>query len=327
MNPTPDQYRALLTLTAAAVLCLGGAAAGQDAPADPEAAKPEAAGDPDAAKLEQLRAFAQSFVDAYNKGDATAIANTFLPDGQATLASGETVAGRESIQKFYEDVFAGEEDPQGALEAGAVHFVTPGIAIEEGTFHVTMPSGEVISHNYDAVQVQQGDGSWLTASIRDSLEDLALPSEKMLALEWIIGDWEFQKNGSTTWIAFGWSEDGPYIDGKALTEQSGVESTASTYRIGWDASREGYVSWGFDALGGFTHSEWTRAGDNSWLLRTRGVTADGEGNQATQGFEVDPSRQYFTWTIRDQALGGEVQPEQTLRIVKRPPAPAAAASE
>ncbi|BCX49672.1 SnoaL-like domain protein [Haloferula helveola] len=283
--------------------------------------------DPNAAKLEKLEASAVSFVDAYNKGDAAALAKLFLPDGEITLADGGVVSGRDEIEEFYAEIFSPEETPQAALEAGSVRFVTPAIAIEEGTFHVTAPDGEVISHNYTAVQVQQDDGSWLTASVRDSLEDTAPPSEKMLGLEWIVGDWKIQAGGSTTWITFDWSDDGPFIDGRALTEEAGEESTSATWRIAWDPKRKGYTSWGFDALGGFTKSEWTEVDEASWMLRTRGVTADGESNVSTQTLVLDPSSEHFAWTTRDQLLGGEAQPERTVRVVRRPPEPKSAATE
>lgn len=336
MKHLPAGRPALLKPAAAAVACLWGMLAAQDQPAapadpapvaDPAPEDPTDPADPAAAKLDKLRTAAQAFVDAYNKGDAAALASQFLPDGEISLVTGEVLAGRQAIEEFYRERFAGDQKPQGALEAGAVRFVTPAIAIEDGTFHVTESSGEVVSQNYIAVQVQQDDGSWLTASIRAELEDVAPPSEKLLALEWIVGDWAIQKDGSTTYLAFDWSQDGPYIDGKAVSEKSGVESTATTYRIGWDARRKGFVSWAFDALGGFTYADWTQAGEGAWLLRTRGVTADGEGNQGTQVLEVDPSKQFFTWTMRDQTLGEELQPDRTVKVVQRPPAPKSAATE
>lgn len=280
--------------------------------------------DPNQPNLDALAKGAAAFVEAYNQSDAAALAKLFLPEGEIVLANGEVVSGREEISKFYEEVFSGEEKPKAALEAGSVRFVTPGIAIEDGTLHVTRPSGEVASHFYTAVQVKQEDGSWLTASIKDEIEDHAPASEKLIALEWIIGDWLIEKDGTRTFLSFSWSEDGPYIDGKALTEQPGDDSVSSTYRIGWNANRKNFVSWAFDALGGYNKSDWTTT-DSGWLLRTTGLTADGEVNQGTRLIEPDASKQSFVWTSRDQTIGGEVQPDQTARVVKRPPAPAPSA--
>ncbi|MCX6875299.1 MAG: SgcJ/EcaC family oxidoreductase [Verrucomicrobia bacterium] len=282
--------------------------------------------DPNNKNLEALASNAAAFVAAYNKADPVALAKLFLPEGELVLATGEVLAGRDEIRDFYTEALADENKPQAALEASSVRFVTPALAIEDGTLHVTQPSGEVTSHNYTAVQVKQENGTWLTASIRDEIEDRAPASDKLRALKWVIGDWLIEKDGTRTFLSFKWSDDGPYIDGKALTEQPGEDATAATYRIGWNNQRKGFVSWGFDALGGYNKSEWT-ATDDGWLLRTTGVTADGEISQATQCFAPDPSQQSFTWSRRDQTIDDEVQPDQTIRVVKRPPTPAAPATD
>lgn len=268
--------------------------------------------------LDALAANAAAFVEAYNKAEPESLAKLFLPEGELVLADGNVVGGRDEIRDFYQEVFAGDADPKAALEAGSVRFVTPGVAIEDGTLHVTKPSGEVVSHFYTAVQVKQENGAWLTASIRDEIEDHAPASEKLVALEWLVGDWLIEVDGTRTFLSFAWSEDGPYIDGKALTEQAGEDSTAATYRVGWNAKRKNFVSWAFDALGGYNKSDWTTA-DGGWLLRSNGVTADGEVSESTQSFVLDPSRQSFMWSRRDQTIGDEVQPDSSVRVVKRPP--------
>lgn len=276
--------------------------------------------DPNEAALVSLASRAQDFVDRYNQGDSAALASHFVPGGEIVLADGSVVSGREEIKDFYDEVFAGDEDPKGALEAGSVRFVTPGIAIEDGTFHVTRPDGEVVSHYYTAIQVQQDDGGWLTASIRDELEDHAPASEKLIALEWLVGDWLIERDGSRTFLSFQWSDDGPFIDGRALTEIAGESSTSSTYRIGWNNERKNFISWAFDAEGGYMNAQWTES-DEGWLLRSHGVTADGEPNQATQVLAPDDDCQGFVWNTRDQVIGNVVQPDASTRVVKRPPAP------
>jgi len=274
--------------------------------------------DPNKASLEALAANAQAFVNAHNEGNPEGIAKLFIPEGEIILSSGEIVSGRAEIQQFYTDLFSGEKRPRAALEAGSVRFVTPKLAIEDDTLHVTRPTGEVISHHYTSTQMQQDDGSWLTASIRDEIEDIAPASEKLLPLEWMVGDWIIEKNGLRTFLTFKWSDDGPFIDGKAVTEMAGEENTSSTYRIGWNNNRKNYISWAFDTFGGHMISQWTK-NNSGWLLRTSGVTADGEVNHSTQTIEPDPSLQHYTWSTRDQTIGGNSLPDGSVRVVKRPP--------
>ena len=274
--------------------------------------------DPNKSSLEALAANAQAYVNAHNEGNAEALANLFIADGEIILSTGEIVSGRAEIEQFYGDLFAGEKRPRAALEAGSVRFITPKLAIEDGTLHVTRPSGEVISHHYTSTQVQQDDGSWLTASIRDEIEDVAPASEKLLPLEWLIGDWIIEKNGLRIFLTYKWSDDGPFIDGKAVTEMAGEKNTSSTYRIGWNNNRDNYISWAFDSFGGHIISQWTK-NNSGWLLRASGVTADGEVNHSTQTIEPDPSLQHYTWTTRDQTIAGNTLPDGSVRVVKRPP--------
>ena len=173
------------------------------APAQEEDANPP--------NLEALASNAAAFVEAYNKAEPESLAKLFLPEGELVLADGEVVGGRDEIRDFYQEVFSGDEDPKAALEASSVRFVTPGIAIEDGTLHVTKPSGEVVSHFYTAVQVKQENGAWLTASIRDEIEDHAPASEKLVALEWLVGDWLSESEDSIATWSCDWSDSKSFL--------------------------------------------------------------------------------------------------------------------
>jgi len=277
----------------------------------------------DLSKLEQS---ARSFVEAFNAGDADAIASLFVQEGELVLASGELVIGRANLAEHYSAAFSESDRPQAALEAGSVRFLTEDMAIEEGTVHLTEPSGEISSHFYTAVHAKQEDGTWLFASVRDEIGDHALPAEKLFALEWLIGDWVAQINGSDTWISFSWSDDGPYIDAKALTESPEGPSTASTMRIGWNERDESFVSWAFDAEGGYNYSTWISPETDQWLMKTQGITSEGETNTVTQEVTLNSSGESFSWSKRDQIIGGVLQDGRTIQFVKRPPAPSSASS-
>ncbi|MEM1442630.1 MAG: SgcJ/EcaC family oxidoreductase [Verrucomicrobiota bacterium] len=277
--------------------------------------------------LEQLTTLSGKFVDSFNDRKAEAIAELFVPDGEIVLSTGAILIGRDDLTNHYTAVFASDEAPLAALEASSVRFVTPSVATEDGTIHLTYESGEVASHYYTAVQLRQEDGSWLYASVRDQEGDHAPPDEKLMALGWIIGDWVIQSAEADTWITFKWSEDGPYIDARLLTETTGIEATGATFRIGWNERSETFNSWAFDDQGGFVHSSWIEAGPDEWILKSNGITSDGETHNATQTIALDESGQSFTWAKRDQIIGGVLQPRRTARAVKQPPAPSTASVE
>jgi uncharacterized protein (TIGR02246 family) len=264
---------------------------------------------------------AATYVKAFNKGDSQTIANMFMPDGELVLLSGASILGRDAIKAHYDEVFSTDEKYIASYESGSARMLTNGVVAEDATMSFTSPDGEVSVHPYTALYVKQADGAWLVARERDLSGDYARPVEKLQALQGLIGNWVLQADGADTWISFDWSTDGPFIDAHVLTQKADIQSTAATLRIGWDVLRGGFVSWGFDALGGYNFSEWTKVDDRTYLLKTRGVTADGELLTSTQKIAMAPDGESFTWTKRDQVIDGELMPDRTLTVVKRPPQP------
>src|SRR5688572_31106065 len=79
----------------------------------------------------------KQFIEAFNKGDAAAIANMYTMDARVLPPNSEMVEGRANIQKYW----------QGAMTAGlkivsleAVHVEPHGnIAVEVGRYTLTTP--------------------------------------------------------------------------------------------------------------------------------------------------------------------------------------------
>ena len=84
-----------------------------------------------------IEANTKQFTEAFNKGDAAAVANLYTMDARLLPPNSEMVEGRPNIQKFW----------QGAMTAGVkmvsletVHVETQGnVAIEIGRYTTTMP--------------------------------------------------------------------------------------------------------------------------------------------------------------------------------------------
>lgn len=279
------------------------------------------------AAIESLRQSATNYIEAFNKEDAKGIADLFLPEGEIHTADGQVISGKEAIEARYETLFEGEKSHQAALEVGDVRFVAPGIAVEDGVVHLTHPDGTLSTHSYTALHVAQDDGSWLTARVRDEAGDLAGGHAKLQTLDWLIGDWILEIDESKTYLAFDWSDDGPFIDARSLSEAPNSLDTKATMRIAWDPGKDAFVSWSFDADGGYNTGEWTSTGANAWMIRIQGVTADGESLRATREVKVSPNKQSFTWHSRDMSIDSEVVPDRQLTVVKRPPAPSTEVSE
>lgn len=282
--------------------------------------KTEAKEEEDAdAAADNLANAAQKFVDAYNKKDAAAIAALFLPTGELIGRDGKAIRGREAIAAHYKEVFDDDGVPKVALEASKVRMVTPEIVLEDGTVHFTATEDEPVrSIRYSAVQVKQADGSWLLANTRD-LEEVTPPSERIKSLQWILGDWTLESDGTKTNISFDLDDSGNFITGEAVTMQANDEdeSQTSSIRIGWNPACDSVYWWTFDSEGGNSSGTWTPVG-NQWLVHTSGVTADGETIVATQKLSAD-GKDTIVWAVSDKVIDGEPQPNATVRFVRHAP--------
>lgn len=279
-----------------------------------EEASPEIAG---------LQKAAADFVTAYNNRDAAALAKLFTENGEMTDLRGTALtSGREQIQARYEEIFA-DKPLQIAIEVDSVRLVTPTLAIEDGTYHLTPADDENAppkSTAYTAVLAQGDGGEWRIASTR-SLRDVTDAAGRLAELAEVIkGEWTYNSpEGVRLDLAFGWDPSGKHLTGEMLTTTADAQPQEGTIRIAWDASKQQIVSWMFDAKGGFTHGFWTRT-DEGWLIRSEGTTGDGETLSASQQLSAE-DKNTLIWTATQRIVDGENAPDRTLRMVRQAPEP------
>jgi uncharacterized protein (TIGR02246 family) len=279
-----------------------------------EEASPEIAG---------LEKAAAGFVAAYNNRDSAALANLFTESGEMTNLTGTNLTtGREQIQARYEEIFA-EKPLQIAIEVDSVRLVAPGVAIEDGTYHLTPADDENAppkSIEYTAVLTKSEGGEWRIASTR-SLRDVTEAAGRLAPLADVLkGEWTYTSpEGVRVDLAFGWDSTGKYLSGEILTTTADAEPQEGTIRIAWDASKEQIVSWMFDAAGGFTHGVWTAVGDG-WLIQSEGTTADGESLSASQKLSAE-NKDTIIWAVTQRVIDDKSAPDMTLRMVRQAPEP------
>ncbi len=86
---------------------------------------------------EEIQDARQAFVDAYEKGDAKAVAAHFTENGEYVDESGYVTQGRDSIEQLLQQFFS--EHPKCRLEVSinSVRMISEGVAIEDGLTRVT----------------------------------------------------------------------------------------------------------------------------------------------------------------------------------------------
>jgi uncharacterized protein (TIGR02246 family) len=286
---------AFLALAAATVSLAGRPGLAQPAEGDP---KDKAA----------LAKNAEAFVEAFDKGEAKALAAFWTKDGDYTNQTGRHLKGREAIEKVFNGFFAEHKGVKVRIDSASLRFVTPDVAIEDGTTEVITPDGAPPSRaRYTIVHVKK-DGRWLLSSVRDA--PFAPPSnyEHLRALEWGIGDWAGEtEKGEVDRLSVTWDEQQNFINATFTTTIRNIAVGSSRHWVGWDPEAKRIRSWIFDATGGFGEGTWAQDG-KQWVLKTTSVLQDGKKAAATYVLTpVDPDT--VTLQAKDRSVDGNKLPD------------------
>jgi uncharacterized protein (TIGR02246 family) len=289
-------------LLAAALLTARAGLAGQGK----EHAKEEAA----------LHKIAEAFVAAFNKGDARAVAGFWTPDGDLVDQTGRHIKGREAIEKLFQGFFAENKGAKLRINIASVRFLSPALAIEDGTTDVIPADGGVPERaRYTIVHVKNGS-QWRLASVRESAYTPPTHSEHLRELEWLIGGWaDEEEKGEAAETLFSWTANGNFILSSFSTSVKGLPVASGTQWIGWDPKAKHIRSWTFDSSGGFGEGVWTRDGDR-WLIKTTFTQRDGKSVMATNVVtRLDANT--VSWQSTNRTVDGKAAPDTRAIKMKR----------
>lgn len=286
-----------------------------------DASKAETKAEVSNPELEQLRASAVAFEKAFNGGDAKTLGEMFIDKAEVVDSDGSLVTGREAIEARFAALFKETPGSKIQIEITSLRQLTPGVALEEGVTKVTLAGEKASSANtYTLIHLKQNDGKWRFASIRDYPEEVAnTPHQHLKSLEWIVGEWIDESDAGHVHTTYKWSEDGNYLVSGYLAKSSSGTELKGTQRIAWDPLRRAIRGWVFDEHGGFMETEWIPAAGH-WIVKAQGYTPDGLPVSVTR--LVTPlSNDAYQIDSSAQTVGGNVLPNSTVRVVRRPPAP------
>lgn len=269
-----------------------------------------------------VQAGAEATVKAFNSGDATALAGTFLEAAELIDEEGNVYSGREEITELFKRFF--EKYPKAVLEmqVESARQIGDELVVEEGLRRISVGDGaDDADSRYVAIRVKK-DGLWPIASYREfSAEPPPTPHEMLEPAAWLVGDWVDESPAGRTAISFQWSPDGNYLIGEYNLSVGGRPESTSTQRIGWDPVEGRLRSWTFDSDGGYSQGEWT-AIENGWLVRSEATMPDGTTGSANMMITVKDA-DHFVVRSTDRIVGGVVEPDFEMTIARRPPQPAA----
>lgn len=129
---------------------------------------PASAANQQTAEKEAIFNNAKAFVDAFEKGDAKAVAAFWAEDGDYMDLDGRELQGRPAIEEAFKEFFKENKGLKLRIDVKSVRFVTPDLVIEDGTSSVIPPDGSPPNQGrYTNVHVKKG-GQWVLQSVRES---------------------------------------------------------------------------------------------------------------------------------------------------------------
>lgn len=250
------------------------------------------AAEPDRTADEQaIRAAAQQYVAALARGDAKTALEHWSAAGDIVDESGRRSTARERIEQ---DAAAKSEDPAdpAALAETTIRFLGSDTAIEDGAYDG--------GGRFSAVWTKT-DGRWRLASLREARSE-ARPLDNLAELDWMVGRWIGEHEGTAYEITARWNEPQTYLERTLSATHNGTVLLKAQQRIGIDPADGRVKSWIHDAEGGHAEGVWSRHGE-SWVVTTRGVAADGEDLRGTSVYTPEGEKQ-IRWESLDNWRGG-----------------------
>ena len=312
-----------IVLVFAAVLFLAGPlgatekpAAARPAPLPKTAPLPQTATAKPSAEA-AIRAMAKQFVEAFNRGDADALAAMFTAAASVADDEGQFLRGQTAIRDEYARLFKTYPGAKIVVAVKSVEFPTPEMAIEDGMSQVSAEhAGPPVASRYTAVHVLTG-GKWLMASVREA--KVALPSNhlRVECLAWLVGDWRAERDGKAVESKIYWIANKSFLERDYKVMVDGIAVSGGKQIVGWDPAAGKIRSWSFDASGGYGTGLWTATPDG-WQIQNTGVFADGTPTASRDLLiHVPGENNTFGWKSVARTLGVASLPDTPEVVLDR----------
>ena len=251
-----------------------------------------AADAPQAAEDEAgIRQTVDSYVAAFNRGDAASLAAYWCDDAEFVSPAGEVLQGRQAIQKGFETFFADNSGAKLGVAITSIRIDGAESAVEHGTSRVTVGE-KVLSETQYAARYERQDGKWLLKSVREA-DKAPSHHQQLKELAWLIGEWVDQDDKYAVKTSCRWTKNKNFIARSFAVSAGDLVELEGTQVIGWDANKQVIRSWLFDSDGGFGVGIWSKRGDG-WTIRALRVLPDGRKGSAVNVL-TPVGENSFTW--------------------------------
>ena len=250
-----------------------------------------------------VKAAVESYVKAFNKADADAVANHWAEDAEYQLPTGDRVQGRAAIREVFAKMFAADNPPKIEVVKARIRILTKDVAIEEGDVQVQSGDETPDGSTYVAIHVRKGK-EWKLNTVREVATPAAEPAAEhpLQDLEWLVGTWR-ENSKSGAYSRFAWSKNRTFLTCQFKVPLPDGDVLEGTQVIGWDPESKVIRSWLFDQDGGFGEGLWTKT-ESGWSIKFVQVLPDGRRASATNSYErVDADT--FAWKSTNRKVDGQ----------------------
>ncbi len=278
-----------------------------------EATKPDKRDD----DRKAITAMVESYVAAFNRGDAKALAAHWSPTGQyISRNTGERISGRDALEKDFAALFADDKSSRLEVTLESLRFLSADVAIEEGSATIAHRGELPTKTSYTAIHVKK-DGKWLIDTTRETvLPAVSSNYDKLKELEWMIGTWVDKDENATVETTCNWTKNRNFLLRQFKISVKDRIEMEGTQIIGYDAAAGRIRSWVFDSDGGIGEGIWTREG-NRWIVKASGTQAGGQRTSAVHIITYGDANS-FTWQSVGREVDGELLPNiDEFQIVKK----------
>ncbi len=266
-----------------------------------------------------IRATADAFLKAFNRGDAKAVAALWTENGTLADDRGQWFKGRRAIENEYAAFFKQQPGAKMEVAIQSLDFPAPGVAVEDGLARVAGKDGaQPAASRYTAVHVLQ-NGKWLMASTRESGIELPSNYGRLRQLQCLIGDWETRSEGTVVQTRVRWIAQRSFLERQYTVRQDGVTTASGLQIIGWDPQSSQVHSWSFDSSGGHGAGAWTPI-PQGWRIASTGVLADGTPTSSQDLLTRVPDEEnVLGWQSVNRRVGNTQLPDTREVVLERLP--------
>ncbi|HEX3724939.1 MAG TPA: DUF4440 domain-containing protein, partial [Pirellulales bacterium] len=240
----------------------------------------------------------------------------WTPQGDIIDAAGRHLSARALIDEEAENAKETSR-PRAKVAVRSIRFVTPDVAIEDGTSQVTSADAKSppMYGRFTATWVKH-QGKWRLASLREARVDPPSGTAALAELAWMVGEWTAKNGEVTVEVSTHWNSTHTFLIRGLKFIKEGQVVFSGLQRISWDPATQSIKSLTFDSEGGRSEGRWTKNG-NSWNVEAAGLLPTGRRSTSVNSYTPE-GPDSFTWKSATQHADGELVPALELRLLRKP---------